>query len=699
MKQLMIATVLVWLMLLNGCGGGSGTNPGAGLADSDGDGIVDSVEGVSLDSDGDGLLNYLDTDSDNDGIGDQVETLQDSDLDGIANYLDSDSDNDGVSDAVEGASDFDGDGLANYLDLDSDDDGVSDQQERIDGSNPLDASDFNVPVPGTPSFTWASFTPASGARIMYVSSTSGDDNSGQFYLAGDAEIGADPFNPVGPVNAFATVDVALSLARDGQADWILLKRGDTFTRSNTIRIKSGISPSAMSLLGAYGSATQRPLLIPQNPNFAIVEASTNLSYAAVVDLDMYEPSRDPGNGPITTYSNGSGGILLLAGAGNTIRDILIENVRVRYLNGSFNFQNFGGNFLNLSLRGNVILHSYADSGRVSGVYLEGIDGLLMEGNVLDHNGWLQQSYTANDPTATGAQMEAAGQATIFNHNAYLFNVHNAVVRNNAVLRASSLGLDFRSDNPTDASNILVHDNLFVEGEVGLSISGQGSSLRKFNGATVTDNVFLHIGRSRPTDRYLSWAINLDGLYGTGNLVSRNLFALQEESSLAGNSFAIKSIVNNENLTISDNLVYNYNTASAFYLDTLAAQSAVTIQNNQIQTPAYASSLVQLFPGAYSFISNRYFSAHSGNQWFLDDLTNPIDNSGWAAYSGESGADFSQVTGFPDPAVRLESYIASLTLGTTYQDFLNAIRAQSRDSWNPSLEPAAINDYFRAGFGI
>ncbi len=699
MKPFIWHAILIFTLLIAGCGGGgTPSNPAPSMVDSDGDGIADSVEGMIRDSDGDGLPDYLDTDSDNDGISDQVETAQDSDLDLTPNYIDLDSDGDGLADATEGATDFDGDGLANYLDQDSDGDGVNDRQESIAGTDPLDATDFTTPTAGTPTFGWTSFTPASSAHILYVSSSSGDNASAQFYLPGDSEVGVDPFNPTGPINAYATVDAALSVARDGQADWILLKRGDTFNRNSTIRIKSGISNTQMSLLGAYGSAGQRPLMIPQNPNFAIVEASTNLSYAAVVDLDIYEPGRDPGNGPITTYSNGSAGILLLAGAGNTIRDILIENVRVRYLNGAFNFQNFGGNFLNLSLRGNVILHSYADSGRVSGVYLEGIDGLLMEGNILDHNGWLQQSYTANDPTASGAEMEAEGQATIFNHNAYLFNVHNAVVRNNAVLRASSLGLDFRSDNPTDASNILVHDNLFVEGEVGLSISGQGGSLRKFDGVTVTDNVFLHIGRSRPTDRYLSWALNLDGIYGSNNQISRNLFALQEESSLSGNSFAIKTIVNNENLTLANNLVYNYDTTSAFYLDTLAPQSSVIVQNNLLQTPAYSSQLVLLFPAAYTLLSNQYFSA-AGNQWFLDDLSNLLANSNWSAYSGETGALFSQVSSFPDPSVRLENYISSLNLGTTYQDFLNAIRGQSRSSWDTSLEATSINNYFRTGFGM
>jgi hypothetical protein len=99
------------------------------VADSDGDGILDTDEG-SGDSDGDGIPDYLDTDSDNDGIPDSVEGNIDSDGDGIPDYLDTDSDNDGIPDSVEGNIDSDGDGIPDYLDTDSDNDGVEDEIEN-----------------------------------------------------------------------------------------------------------------------------------------------------------------------------------------------------------------------------------------------------------------------------------------------------------------------------------------------------------------------------------------------------------------------------------------------------------------------------------------------------------------------------------------------------------------------------------------
>ncbi|MFK7988251.1 MAG: hypothetical protein AB8I08_19680 [Sandaracinaceae bacterium] len=76
-------------------------------------------------------------DTDGDGLYDEIETSQDFDNDGIPNFQDTDSDNDGILDAEEhgtsegcSARDTDGDGLADFIDLDADGDGLSDQEER-----------------------------------------------------------------------------------------------------------------------------------------------------------------------------------------------------------------------------------------------------------------------------------------------------------------------------------------------------------------------------------------------------------------------------------------------------------------------------------------------------------------------------------------------------------------------------------------
>jgi gliding motility-associated-like protein/uncharacterized repeat protein (TIGR01451 family) len=135
--------------------------------DEDNDGIPDIDEGM-VDSDGDGLEDYIDRDSDNDGIPDIVEAGGvdvdgdgavddfidldgdglddnialsplpniDTDKDGIKNYLDRDSDNDGLADLIEaGGVDSDGDGVLDDL-TDTDGDGFADIVDTDDNSVP-----------------------------------------------------------------------------------------------------------------------------------------------------------------------------------------------------------------------------------------------------------------------------------------------------------------------------------------------------------------------------------------------------------------------------------------------------------------------------------------------------------------------------------------------------------------------------------
>ncbi len=117
------------------------------ITDVDADGVADAVDkaagsvtgGTALlvpDSDSDGRRNYLDVDSDNDGLTDSRENnLNDADGDGRIDGF-ADADNDGLannldpnysgSTPVTAVVNSDGDGFANYLDLDSDNDGIAD---------------------------------------------------------------------------------------------------------------------------------------------------------------------------------------------------------------------------------------------------------------------------------------------------------------------------------------------------------------------------------------------------------------------------------------------------------------------------------------------------------------------------------------------------------------------------------------------
>jgi hypothetical protein len=112
--------------------------------DSDGDGVADGSEGEN-DTDGDGVLDYRDTDDDGDTILTRTEVQNgsefsyDVDFDGVVNWRDTDADDDGVPDRREGLDDGDGDGMPDYLDNDRDNDGLPDGHERdVTNTDPTD---------------------------------------------------------------------------------------------------------------------------------------------------------------------------------------------------------------------------------------------------------------------------------------------------------------------------------------------------------------------------------------------------------------------------------------------------------------------------------------------------------------------------------------------------------------------------------
>jgi len=94
----------------------------------------------------------IDTDGDTISDGDEGAPAKDSDLDGTPDYLDPDSDGDGISDALEAGDadlatapvDTDGDGRPDFQDVDSDDDGVPDAVEDANGNGAVDPGETDA---------------------------------------------------------------------------------------------------------------------------------------------------------------------------------------------------------------------------------------------------------------------------------------------------------------------------------------------------------------------------------------------------------------------------------------------------------------------------------------------------------------------------------------------------------------------------
>ncbi|SIS49355.1 gliding motility-associated C-terminal domain-containing protein [Zobellia uliginosa] len=116
--------------------------------DSDNDGIPDTIEAGGTDTDGDGHIDYPTpgdpssmTDTNNDGLADEIATTplpdEDSDGDGIEDRIDLDSDNDGIPDVTEaGGPDADNDGVIDTFATDTDRDGLADSVDPADATTP-----------------------------------------------------------------------------------------------------------------------------------------------------------------------------------------------------------------------------------------------------------------------------------------------------------------------------------------------------------------------------------------------------------------------------------------------------------------------------------------------------------------------------------------------------------------------------------
>ena len=114
--------------------------------DSDQDGLSDLFEVAGNDADSNGLVDAF-VDADNDGLDDAVAIFQamliDSDNDGIYDFLEIDSNNDGQNDLVEaGGNDVDGDGIVDTL-KDSDSDGIPDSVD-VDVTGGSDADNDGI---------------------------------------------------------------------------------------------------------------------------------------------------------------------------------------------------------------------------------------------------------------------------------------------------------------------------------------------------------------------------------------------------------------------------------------------------------------------------------------------------------------------------------------------------------------------------
>jgi hypothetical protein len=551
--------------------------------------------------------------------------------------------------------------------LDNDGDGFTDGHGDFGCYGPADRTEAALPRAEEDGFTTYEF--AADSLVIYVSN------------AGD-----DAADGLTPATAVATITHAAGLVRDGEHDFMLLRRGDVWRDQDLYRFKSGRDAEHPLVIGGYGDSLELPRI--EVAESFIDHDGQARSNVALIGLHFVSYPGDPAD---PGFTGEPGTTLRYVGGG---ADLLVEGCHFEY--GELTVQSCcdAPEYDNVELRRNVVERAYHRDTcveddpngnfefRPSGLYASHAHRLTVEGNLFDHNGWNPDG----EPTAC---------ATIYNHNLYV-NGTDMVIRDNFLARASSMHIKVRSDTPGDVEGLRVDNNFFVEGEIGVGLGGNTDEPYRFVNGELRNNVLTDIGRSQPTGRTLAWSIDItdnDGLTIADNLVLNNrqpgvtnAYGLNIEG---GSARAYQ---------IENNLFWRLQ-SQAIRIRAQQAHTEVVLVDNQIVDPELDARLIDFggsFAG-YTFQGNQYRSSAGDDAWFNIGGQGQVSLADWIAASGETDAAAFDPA-FPDPERDAEAYAVEIGAGSTLPDLLAAARLQTRLNWRTELTAPAINTWIRAGFG-
>lgn len=552
--------------------------------------------------------------------------------------------------------------------------------EASSGST-VPGGDSGVTPPSTP------YTPDNSLTSGWTEPSASSDTI-KIYLSSSQ--GNDLNNGLSPETAVRSFVRARNLVRDGFPDWILLKAGDTFTDPLNMN-KSGRSDSERMLISSYGTG-ERPLIVTSGTNSGFSNAHANLHNLNIIGLHFRAGS--PGIG--------SGGIFLLGDVNIRISNILVEDCYVDQFQVNVVIQNINQvapKILNIALRRNIIVDAFSGgSGHSQGAYISDVDGMLIEENLFDHNGWKNADRS---------------DATIFNHNLYMqtYNTPHSTVRQNIFARGSSHGIQLRSGGE-------ISDNLFVQNPIALLIAG-GDGADQAHPAGVRGLVDRNIilqGNDINSSSPRAWGINVSDIGVDGVTVSRNIVAHDETSNASASitpltlSCAGATGMGCNNITVDQNIFYDWRGTSRIGAPSSSPPAGSlyagvvgnTFTNNDFHVSAAAAPAPTLMSVAFaadssqvSFRGNTYWSNVASSR--LNSFNNTFKSyAQWISTTGEIGSSNRQII-YVDPTRKVADYNSAMGGAATLEDFLSRARQQRKGAWDENYSAESVNTYIRDGF--
>jgi hypothetical protein len=511
---------------------------------------------------------------------------------------------------------------------------------------------------------WTEFEPSADTLQIFVSSASGSDQA----------------DGLSPATAKKTIAAGKALVRHGYPDWLRLKRGDVWPEALGQWKTSGRSADEPMVVTTYGTARARPLLHTGSGDGLWITggggAPPVIKHVAFVGLH-FQADTFTGSGDCV------GARLLLPSIDILIEDCLVEGYATNLV-----FQGFGGRHADFRLRRSVIVDAFAIHGsgvHPQGLYAYAVDGLLIEENVFDHNGWSE--------TVPGAG------ADIFSHNLYIDNDNTGVVvRRNIIANASSHGLQLRPGGQAT-------DNLFVRNSIALSVGGGNNPEPGGVLAEVRKNVILDakdISAGQPRG-WGMWFGNIAAAEVAQNVIANNALGTQPLGIALDGAYVgdVGPSAGVHNVVLAANIVFDWGWSLVVVGDGQQV-TRVTMLANDLQDATHPAPLIfhdqPATLGAFSSAANRFFAVLLPDpEWTqIGPVAVPINQ--WTNLIGDSTSVSAQAA-YADPHRSIASYQASLGKLPSLSAFLAEARKQGAASWRPEYTAANVNQYIRAGFGL
>ncbi len=509
---------------------------------------------------------------------------------------------------------------------------------------------------------WTVFEKSPDTRVIYVSSSQGDD----------ANDGLSPEKPV------KTLEKGMSLLRHEHPDWLLLRRGDEWEEGlsgwfNGNRV-CGRSAAAPIVIGAYGEGPRPLLKVGESKFFHVVTGRSmpvdwqGVRNVAIAGLHIYDHTGDP-HSPHFDKSKEKGGEGLSwqsTGANLLIEDCYFDYTGLAVVGHGPRKKEVEEKLTNFQLRRCVVANNWSSSGHCQGMFLNDVHGALIEECVFDHNGW---------------NLEVGDRPTWFNHNIYISIRNDGIVaRGNIIARGSTTGIYCRT-------NGVLKDNLCMDNSPSLNLG----RIRKFRPGGVTGrivgNVVIGAGvRDLPQVEGLSAgpAIEMANVNYKGAVVERNIvigdpYSGRPAFNIGGHG------VGAHNIKIRSNTVYRW--APAFWCFASAGEelgrgnaSGIEVQDNVfVGTADYGEDLIEEKRGDANI-------SYEGNVCY--------PSSGRAGM-GQPGRE--EPVAFVDPTRTAATYHGTLGREATRQAFLTETYRQSKFNWRPEYTAATVIEYIREGF--